>query len=351
MGVKDDSNEVQGKSKAVTRSRRPRLVDVARLAGVSLGSASRALSTPELVKPKTREAVRRAAEHLSYVVDGAARSLALRRSMAVGAILPTINNPIFADFVHALQQRLSEDNYSLFVSAHEYSRDAEPLIVERLLQRSVDGLILIGTDRDQKAMGQIARAEVPHIFAWSSEEKSHTSVGFSNRRAMQQVTQHLIQLGHRNIALLSGYTEYNERARARLDGVLDTTSLAGLDAPFTIFSEFSVDAGRRGLREAIAQTPRPTALICSTDLVAAGALSEAAIIGIKVPEELSITGFDNIEFSALLTPQLTTVAVPTTEIGKAAGDAIIAAMAGESIERDPFPTQLVARGSTGPAPR
>lgn len=350
MGAKDDSNEVQSKSKAVTRSRRPRLVDVARLAGVSLGSASRALSAPELVKPKTREAVRLAAEHLSYVVDGAARSLALRRSLSVGAILPTINNPIFADFVQALQRRLSEDNYSLFVSAHEYSRDAESLIVERLLQRSVDGLVLIGTDQDQKAMSQIARAEVPHIFAWSSEEKSRVSVGFSNRRAMQQVTQHLIQLGHRRIALLSGHTEYNERARARLDGVLDTTSLAGLDVPTTIFSEFSVDAGRRGLREAMARTPRPTALICSTDLMAAGALSEAAIMGIKVPEELSITGFDNIEFSALLTPQLTTVDVPTAEIGKAAGDAIIAAMAGDSIERAPFPTQLVARGSTGPAP-
>jgi LacI family transcriptional regulator len=118
-----------------------------------------------------------------------------------------------------------------------------------------------------------------------------------------------------------------------------------------IFGEFSVAAGRDGLRRALKLKPRPTALICSTDLVAAGALGEAAQAGIKVPDELSITGFDDIVYASLLTPQLTTVHVPAAEMGLKAGDSILKMMAGLPDEPAVVATRLVIRGSTGPAPR
>lgn len=334
--------------KGVERSR-SRLIDVAKLAGVSLGSASRALSTPQAVKPKTLKAVREAAEQLAYVPDGTARSLAMRRSFTVGVILPTVDNPVYADFVHALQQTLGVSKYSLLVSAHEYDRETEVEITGRLVQRGVDGLVLVGTDHDPRVTAQIARAHVPYLITWSADDASGVNfVGFHNRRAMQEVAQHLIKLGHRQIAVLSGFTQFNERARARLAGVVDALSFSGLELPpeNVIYGEFSVTAGRDGFRRVMLLKPRPTALICSTDLVAAGVLAEAADAGIDVPDDLSVTGFDNIIYSQLLTPELTTIDVPTTLMGQKAGAAILRIIQGLPNEPCVLSTKLIVRGST-----
>lgn len=332
---------------------RARLIDVAKRAGVSLGSASRALSSPELVKPKTLNAVRAAAAELDYVPDGTARSLKMRRSLMIGSVLPTVNNPVYADFVHALQNRLGASGYGLLVSAHEYDPIAEIEIVGRLLQRGVDGVILVGTDHDPRVIEQLIRFEIPYIYTWSTDDEGVLrSVGFSNRRAMQQLAHHVIQLGHRDIAVLSGATENNERARARLAGIMDAALLAGIDIPSEniLFGDFTVQAGREGLRRAMALDPRPTALICSTDLVAAGALSEAAELGVRVPEDLSITGFDDIVYASLLTPRLTTIHVPASELGTRAAQAILGLIEGQPMESCALVPRMIVRGSTGPAP-
>lgn len=336
-----------------TNSSRPKLTDVAKLAGVSLGSASRALNDPTSVKPKTLEAVRAAAEQLSYVPDGSARSLALRRSHTIGAVLPTINNPVYADFVQALQHSLSRAGYSLICSAHDYDRAEEVLLVDRLMERGVDGLVLVGTDHDDALTAKIQRAGIPYLFTWSTDEHvGGTCLGFSNRRAMQQITRHLTDLGHRHFAVLSGDTRHNERARARLAGIEDVLQLAGvtLSPDRIIYSNFTIDAGREGLRAAAALDPRPTALMCTTDLLAAGAMVEAAALGIRVPDDLSITGFDDIAYASLLSPPLTTVHVPTLELGRQAGAAILRAVRGESMESQQLAGELVVRQSSAPPP-
>jgi LacI family transcriptional regulator len=328
---------------------RPRLVDVAKLAGVSLGSASRALNNPDSVKPKTRDAVRAAAEQLAYVPDGSARSLALRRSHTIGAVLPTMNNPVYADFVHALQQGLSRQGYSLICSAHEYDQKEEALLVERLLQRGVDGMVLVGTDHDETILAKMQRANVPYIFTWSTDEVVRGEcVGFSNRRAMQQLTRHLVDLGHRDIAVLSGELARNERARARLAGIIDVLGLAGFELPpeNVIYCPFTIDAGRSGLRQALKSKSRPTALMCTTDLLAAGVLAEAVVLGISVPSELSVTGFDDIAYAQLLTPPLTTVHVPTSELGHRTADAILGEVTGKPVSLTEMVAPLVLRAST-----
>src|SRR6266404_4974817 len=135
----------QAGARAESSSRRPRLADVARLAEVSLGSASRALSIPHAVKPQTLHRVRAAAEKLGYLPDGAARALAMGRSQTVGVVLPTVNNPIYADFVHALQKQLAGGGYYLLISAHEYDRAQERAQVERLLERGTNKYQTIDT--------------------------------------------------------------------------------------------------------------------------------------------------------------------------------------------------------------
>lgn len=334
---------------------RPRLSDVARLAGVSLGSASRALSNPDSVREQTLRRVREAADRLGYVPDGAARALVMRRSMTIGAVLPTISNPIFSSFVHALQKALSAEGYYLLVAAHEYDLREEESVVERLVQRGIDGLVLIGTDHPPAVFRRIEQARMPYICAWSVDEAHrYPCVGISNRRAMHRVVRHLLELGHRRFAVVSGHTEHNERARARIEGILDALAMEDiqLDDDHILCGAFSIEAGREGLRRALALDPRPTAVICSTDLLAAGVLAEARAQGVDVPGSLSVTGFDDIEFSSLLSPALTSLHVRTDEIGRLTGERILDAI-GKAPAREPLEieTRLVVRESTGPAPR
>lgn len=330
---------------------RPRLADVARLAGVSLGSASRAVRTPELVKRKTREAVAAAVEQLGYVPDGRARSLAMRKSFTIGAVLPTVNNPVYADFVQALQAELGRHGYALIVTTHEYDPEREKVAACSLAQQGIDGIVLIGNDHPDAIAPLIERAGVPFVFAWSSDNASrYTSVGFSNRRAMQQLTHYLAGLGHRAFAVLSGPTLFNERATARLEGIRDALMMNGLSLgpDHIIPGDFSPDAGARGLRRALELTPRPTALICTTDLVAIGAVAQAREMGLDVPRDLSIVGFDDIAYARFLTPALTTMRVPALEIGRQAGAAIVGAIAGKTVAPVELQAELVIRDSARP---
>jgi LacI family transcriptional regulator len=336
-------------------SQRPRLADVARLAEVSLGSASRALSIPHAVKPLTLRRVRAAAEKLGYLPDGTARALAMGRSQTVGVVLPTVNNPVYSDFVHALQKQLAAGGYYLLISAHEYDRDQERAQVERLQQRGVDGLILVGTGQDVALLARLERAGNPYLFTWSLDEaEGRPSVGFSNRHAIQPVVRHLLDLGHRRFAVLSGDPTHNERARGRITGIRETLTAAGIELPVDriVTAPFTIDAARKAFRLAMTLSPRPTALVCTADLLAAGALAEARDAGIAVPKLLSITGMDNIEFAALLNPPLTTIHVPTDEIGRRAADSMLAALKhGAPIASWEVETQLVVRASTAPPPK
>ena len=141
--------------------RRPTLADVARLASVSLGSASRTLSAPDQVRPATREKVERAVKQLGYIRDGAARALASRRTHTVGAIYPTLNNPIFAHSTEALQQTLWERGYQLLIASHEYHVEDAPAMIRSVVERGVDGLIMVGTDHDADIFALLRQRGLP----------------------------------------------------------------------------------------------------------------------------------------------------------------------------------------------
>lgn len=338
------------------QARRPTLEDVARLAGVSLGSASRAISHPQAVRGRTREAVEAAAAQLGYVPNGTARALAAGRSMMVGVVLPTINNPVFASFVHVLQRRLARDGYHLLVQAHEYDPEGERDIIERLVRKGVDGLVLVGTDHHPEVCALLERARLPHLFSWSVDEApAKGCIGFSNRGAMAAMAEHLLGLGHRRFAILSGAVDHNERARARIEGARAALERAGiaLGPERILIAPFSIDGGRQGLRAALALGGRPTALLCTTDLMAAGAVAEARAMGIDVPGDLSITGFDDIDLATVIDPPLTTIHAPIEQMGEMVGERIVALAGGgtpvPSMASVAIPATLVVRGSSGRA--
>lgn len=335
----------------MTKNVKPKLRDVARLAGVSLGSASRALSFPDQVKPSTLAKVEAAVQQLRYVRDGAARALALRRTFSVGAIFPTLNNPIYADSIQALQQRLNTLNYQLIIASHEYDRARELAAVRNLIDRGIEGLLLVGTDHDPAVFEALNMANRPYVLMWSVDEcAQHHCVGFNNASGGEMLAEHLLALGHQHFCVLTGSRMYNERARLRIQGVRNRLAAKGLELPESHIIEqpFSIEGGREGIRQILALQPRPTAVICTTDVLALGACDEARRLQIDVPSELSVAGFDNISFSAVASPTLTSISVPIVEIGSLSADALIAQIEGAPTQQvTELAIELIVRQSTG----
>ena len=334
---------------------RPRLVDVATLAGVSLSSASRAISHPAGVRPATLAKVTAAAEKLGYEPDLAARALASGRTRTVGLLVPTLANPIYALFTQSAQRAALAKGLQLVVMSDEYERAQGLPHVRSLIQRGVDGLILIGADHHPAVFELLENTRIPHVFAWSYDEaRGRGCVGVSNRTAVWAVVRHLLDLGHRRFAVLSGDPRHNERARSRLDGVRDALRIAGhpLLNEAVVICPFTIGAGRVAMNRVLSLGSRPTAVICGTDLLAAGALAAANALGVHVPDELSVTGFDDVDFASLLTPPLTTVRVPAEAMGRRVLDSLVEAIDAEGVPADvELAADLILRGSTGPAPR
>ncbi len=330
----------------------PRLADVARAAGVSLATASRALSEPDMVREDTRSRVQEAVAMLGYVPHGAARALATRRTRTIGAVFPPVDNPIFAGATHALAQELAGAGYTLLLASHDYDADAELAATRALVERGADGMVLVGLDHRPETLALLERAGVPYEITWALDPGAMIHcVGISHRSASIRVTQHLLDLGHREIAVIAGDTRGNDRARERLAGVKDALAARGLRLPArrVIEMPFSVANGRKGFATLLKRAPGFTAVIGGNDPLAIGAFLEAQARGIDVPGRLSITGFDDIELAGELPPGLTTVRVPSAEIGREAGKRLLARLAGKAVPviRE-MAAPLIVRGTTGP---
>ena len=333
---------------------KPKLADVARTAGVSPATVSRVLSTPQLVRSGTRDRVLEAIRTLGYVPDGAARALASRRTSTVGTVVPTLTGAIFARATHALQTRLFEAGYHLLVACHDYDPAIETEVTRALIERGVDALVLVGCDHAPETFQLIEQFGVPVLLTWSVNcDGRHPALGFDNIAAARRVTRHLLDLGHRSFAVLSGETRHNDRARDRIEGVRRELEAAGLrlDDKRIIEQPFSLVGGRTGMRTLLALSPRPTAVVCGNDILAAGALLETQAQGLAVPGEVSITGFDDTDLASQLPPGITTVRVPQEEMGRRAAETLLRWLStGTCPQREEIPVDLILRGSTGVAP-
>lgn len=330
----------------------PKLSDVARMAGVSPATASRALSTPGRVRPEARARVDHAARLLGYVPHGAARALASQRSRMIGAVIPTLDNAIFANSVNALQRALAESGYTLLLGSHAYDPAIELQVTRELIERGADGIVFVGTDHDPQIYRMLDTFRTPYVLTWSLDPSGqHPCIGFNNRDAAIQVTRHLLDLGHRRFAVISGLSAYNDRVRERLAGVRDALRARGLDlaAGSIVERPYSFVSGQEAMRDLMGRTPRPTAVVCINDVLAIGAIIECRAKGIEVPRDVSITGFDDMEIAARLSPGLTTMRLPTIDLGRAAATYLLDRLAGrEVIACTELPVELVVRGSTGP---
>lgn len=323
--------------------------EVARLAGVSTATVSRVLSRPEVVRNQTREQVMAAIAKLDYQPDAAARALASGRTHTVGCVIPTLDHAIFARSTQAMQTTLAQAGYQLLVASHEYDPSTEFELVRALQQRGVDALVLVGTDHAPRLWKALGAWRKPTLLTWSCDPRL-PSLGFDNEGAAQMAASHLLELGHRYIGVISGFTAHNDRAHSRIAGVRKSLTQAGLSLPANFVTEqaFNLEGGRLGLRQLMRLRRKPTAIFCGNDLLAVGAMLEAERMGLNVPVDLSICGIDNLEISEAINPGLTTVSLPTQDLGRIAAQYMLSAISGEIIAaKSLLPFELVVRGSTG----
>lgn len=333
---------------------RIKIRDVAKLAGVSPATVSRSFNNPDLLASETLEKIKDAITKLGYLPDASGRALSSRRTRTVGLVVPTLDAAIFSRFTQSMQTSLAESGYQLLVASHEYNPGLEFNAAQALIERGTEALVFVGLERSTALNALIARSNVQVLATWAVDRTARTmSVGFDNVAASELVTRHLLDLGHREFGVICGYLHHNDRARARVEGIRRTLEQAGikLSAARIIEQPFTYAGGRNGLSNLVELSPRPTAVICGNDLLAIGALIECQARRLAVPGQISIVGFDNQELASHISPGLTTVNVPTAELGRRSADTIIKMLNGEMPAAPvELPVELVVRGSTGPAP-
>ncbi|MGC1503876.1 MAG: LacI family DNA-binding transcriptional regulator [Sulfitobacter sp.] len=329
----------------------PTLDDVAKAAGVSTATVSRCLNSPDIVVKATKDRVLKEVARLGYTPNFGARAMVARRTFTIGAIIPTMDNAIFARGLQAFQEQLHERGYTLLVSSTSYRPDIEEEQVRTLVSRGADGILLIGYERDASIYQYLASRDVPTLVAWAYEEGNpHPSIGFDNRASMHALGELVWEHGHRRIGVISGVTKGNDRALRRVEGLKDVFRAKGLPLENlkVIETPYGVKNGGIAFAELMAQQEPPTAVMCGNDVLAVGAVRRAHLMKLKIPSDVSITGFDDIELARIVSPPLTTVHVPHRKMGRAAANALIDMV--ENGRRDTFPplkSKIRIRGSLG----
>lgn len=299
------------------------LIDVAKVAGVSPMTVSRALHRPELVSEKTRDKVREAVRATGYVSNMLAGGLASNKSRLVAIFLPTIANSIFADTVQALMDSLTKAGYQTLLGLTGYSAEQEETLLEAVLGRRPDGIVLTGTLHTEASRIRLAQAGIPVVEAWDlSEAPIDMLVGFSHEAVGEAVARHLLDKNYRRFSVV---TISDPRGMRRCKSLLAELERHGVDdVPVEVLAPpATLEVGREGLRRLLDQQELPEIVICSSDTIAQGVLAEAASRGLRVPEDLAVMGFGDLSSAAQVYPALSTVKVDGSRIGQLAAQALL----------------------------
>ncbi|MBL8698284.1 MAG: LacI family DNA-binding transcriptional regulator [Alphaproteobacteria bacterium] len=331
------------------------IADVARLAGVSTATVSRALASPGVVSATTRDRVLQAVRETGYTPHVAAQNLRARRTMMVLVVVPDIANPFFAEVLHGIEDTLAAAGYGLLIGNLANSVAKEGRYVDLVFAGQVDGVLLLNGGIPASAGRGMAESGVPIVAACEAIPKApFPQVEIQNREASIAVAALLAQLGHRRFAYIAG-PRGNVLEKERNAGFRKGLAAAGFDAASLVQfdGDFTFRAGADAARRFMAMQPRPTAVYAANDEMAIGFLKAVRAAGIQVPRDVSVVGFDGIDYADYAEPTLTTVRQPRNALGATAAGLLIDLMTGKTRAKPGLTRleiSLLVRGSTGPAP-
>lgn len=332
----------------MSKKAKPTLEDVARLSRVSTATISRAINEPSKVAGTTRERIAQAIEQLAYTPNFSAKALATNKSNIIGAVIPTMANAMFASGLQAFQEELAQSGVLLLVASSGYSGDREFRQIKSLLAHGADGLLLIGTDRPRSTLDYLNNRKVPFILSWCFRKSSrYLYSGFDNKKAACAIASKVLALGHRKIAMIGGITKGNDRAGNRIAGVRQTVQNHRHAALVCMVeAEYSMSAGADAFDQIMAGNTTPSVVICGNDVLAVGVINRAKALGVCVPADVSVTGFDDISLATAADPQITTVRVPQLAMGKTAAQLLLQYVNDKQKPNSmEFETQIIMRDS------
>ncbi len=300
--------------------------DVARVAGVSRMTVSRAMKENSPVSKETREKILKVVRDMNYVPDQMAGSLTTKRSGFVAVLVPSLNNLHFAETVQALTEELEGIGRQILLGHTDYSAEREEQIVETMLRRRPEAIVLSYDGHSDRTVELLSEANVPVIELWERPEDpiGHT-IGFSNRTAAAQMTQALVDKGYRNIAFLGEEDDDWTRGAARRAGWKDAMNAAGLSTHRLLKigkPPLSIEDGAGAAPQLLKAYPDTDCIFCVSDVPAFGMLSALMGRGIRVPQQIGVVGFGNFELSRFASPAISTVKVDPQQIGRETGQLI-----------------------------
>ncbi len=328
--------------------------DVADYAQVSVATVSRVINQNGYVSPKLQAKVRAAMEALNYHPSAPARSLRRQETMTIGVLVPQINHMFFGTLAFAIERTIFNGGYQALICSAEEDRDKEDAYIESLLRQRVDGVILVPTGHSPANIERLMRQNVPVVLLDRTlpglEEVSR--VTSDNEIGGYLGARHLLELGHRRIGLI-GTSNHSTPMIQRLAGVNRAFAEFGLEYDTGVLvasTLYQYSAGYEATRGFFDSPQPPTAVFSFTDVMALGVLRAAAEMGLRVPGDLSVMGYDGLEMTAYSSPKLTTISQPVYAMGEAAAQCLLKQMRGELLEPQTiiFPAELVIRESTAP---
>jgi len=335
--------------------------EVAYRAGVSTATVSRVINQNGYVAPALQEKVRRTMEMLNYQPSALARGLRRQETRCVGVLVPQISQPFFSQLGYAIEHALFNQRYRTFLCSAEEDSDKEAAYIEMLLRQRVDGVILVPTGRSLANVERLLRSNVAVVLVDRDlPDLQIDRVLSDNVQGAYQVAHYLLGLGHQRIAIV-GAEPHSESVARRLSGVRQALSEAGIRPTSEHLAAGTGQQFKLGLvtvQRLMRLRNPPTALIALTDMLAVGAIHGAWKAGLRLPADLSVTGFDDIPLASYVLPELTTIAQPTTKMGERTVHRLLQLIAErqvqlvETVELKPecvlLPTRLIVRRSTAP---
>ena len=334
--------------------------DIARRAGVAHTTVSRALHGSPLISPEVSERIRKIAEEMHYHPSAAARSLKTHRTKTLGVIVSHIADPFFSEILQGIDNVAQQNGYSLFIASAQHHLDREQAIMKTMREHRVDGIILCSTPFSTGQGKQLLTDDIPIVVINNqSAEEYHYSIYHDDLDGARQVTQYLIELGHRRIAYL-GNSQSGRTNLDRLNGYAQQMVRAGLSVSAHYIHEVEngvPESGAAGLKHFFSLPEPPSAIFCFNDMLAIGVLQALQHAGMCVPRDCSVVGFDNVSFSAYTNPALTTFDQPKRQIGAEAAQLLLDLLnhppaTGEPPQKTVRAIQgrLLVRESTAPPP-
>lgn len=331
--------------------------DVARAAGVSTATVSRVVSNPDLVSEATRKSVLKAIQDTGYRVNQAARNLRMKRAAAVLVLVPNLGKPFYSGILAGISQGFAGSDYSVLISDTESNPLQDSTLAEYFLNGRIDGAISLDGGFSSEALEQCVNHgvgdRIVFLCEWV-EGEAFPVISSDNTEGARLAIRHLHALGHRKIAHVTG-PDGNVLTTARREGMVAERARLELPArpEWIIRGDFSLESGHEAAKRILSMQDRPTAVFCSADMVAFGLIAGLIAGGLRVPEDISVVGFDDIEMSGSYVPSLTTIRQDRHRLGRRAAEVLLDRLASSNHQCEvetPVPVELVVRASTGPAP-